>query len=222
MTRDATRGRTPLLATLAAAVAAACSGEAEPPSPMSPERAAAVAEAVRANRELAAAPAPNGGWPADVAWSHGFDGLMGGEVPLSAFAGKAVLVVNTASRCGFTPQYKGLQALYEEYAPEGLVVVGVPSNDFGGQEPGGATEIAEFCELNYGVTFPMTDKYAVTGESAHPFYVWAEGQLGKAARPGWNFHKVLIGRDGRALAAFPSTVSPGSNRLREAVAAALG
>ncbi|MEO1310241.1 MAG: glutathione peroxidase [Pseudomonadota bacterium] len=150
-----------------------------------------------------------------------FDGLMGGALPLAALKGRAVLVVNTASECGFTPQYEGLQALYDERAGDGLVVIGVPSNDFGGQEPGSAKEIAKFCAVNYGVTFPMAAKSDVTGGDAHPFYQWAVETLGAGATPKWNFHKILIGTDGEAVAAFPSSVRPNDPKLKAAIDGAL-
>jgi glutathione peroxidase len=214
-------GRT-LASTLVALAFVGCSAAADQEPRTVGEKTQQVVDAVKANRQLAAQPAPQGGWPADSAYAFEFDGLLGGKVPLSAFRGEVVLVVNTASECGFTPQYEGLQALYSELGGRGLVVVGVPSNDFGGQEPGGAADIAKFCELNYGVTFPMTAKYAVKGQDAHPFYGWAEAQLGSGARPKWNFHKILIGRDGKPVAAFASMDGPKSKKLREAVLAALG
>ena len=150
-----------------------------------------------------------------------FDGLLGGSMPLSALEGRAVLVVNTASQCGFTPQYEGLQELYETYADKGLVIIGVPSNDFGGQEPGDAEDIASFCSVNYGVTFPMASKTKVIGSSAHPLYKWAEETIGAAARPRWNFHKILIAPNGDAVEAFASSVSPQSSSLKRAIEAAL-
>jgi glutathione peroxidase len=150
-----------------------------------------------------------------------FDGLMGGRVNLSNYRGKVVLVVNTASQCGFTGQYAGLETLYRARARDGLVIVGVPSNDFGGQEPGSAGEIKRFCELNYGVTFPMTAKYAVRGPSAHPFYRNALARLGPSAQPAWNFHKILVGKDGQPVAAFASGVTPQAPELTRAINAAL-
>ncbi|MHA7870957.1 MAG: glutathione peroxidase, partial [Hyphococcus sp.] len=123
--------------------------------------------------------------------------------------------------CGFTPQYAGLQALHEKYAGDGFSVIGVPSNDFGGQEPGSAAEIRRFCDLNYGVTFPMTQKSVVAGENAHPFYQWAIASLGEDAAPRWNFHKILVGRDGQAVGAFPSRVRPDSPKLENAITTAL-
>jgi glutathione peroxidase len=123
-----------------------------------------------------------------------FDGLMGERVDLADYRGKVVLVVNTASQCGFTGQYAGLERLYKTRSRDGLIIVGVPSNDFGGQEPGSAGEIKRFCELNYGVTFPMAAKYVVTGPRAHPFYRNALARLGSSAEPAWNFHKILVGK----------------------------
>lgn len=171
---------------------------------------------------LCAAPAASAQPAADTAYGYAFPPLLGEEdVALSRYAGKVILVVNTASRCGYTPQYEGLEALYRRRAAAGLVIVGVPSNDFGGQEPGSAREIATFCKMNYGVTFPITEKSVVTGARAAPFYRWARARLGEAAVPQWNFHKILIGRDGRAIAAFPSSVGPQSPTLTRAIDRAL-
>ena len=157
----------------------------------------------------------------NTAYQFEFAGLWTDRLPMTAFEGEVVLVVNTASRCGFTPQYEGLQAIYNEYNAQGFEVVGVPANNFMGQEPGSAEEIQEFCTLNYGVTFPMAGKTDVVGEARHPFYAWAQTQLGDAAVPGWNFHKLLIGRDGRLIAAFPSDTEPTSEDVRAAITAAL-
>ncbi len=139
--------------------------------------------------------------------------IDGAPLPFGQFEGKAVLVVNTASRCGYTPQYEGLQALWERYRDAGLVVLGVPSNDFGGQEPGTETEVQRFCELSYGVDFPLTEKTKVVGASRHPLYAGFEDALGEAARPKWNFHKVLVDPKGQPVAAFPSSVRPLDERL---------
>ena len=156
-----------------------------------------------------------------AASSQQFEGLMGGQIDLSSFKGKVVLVVNTASECGYTGQYAGLERLWKERRGDGLVIVGVPSNDFGGQEPGSAAQIKKFCELNYGVSFPMAAKYNVIGPSAHPFYRNALSVLGAKAEPKWNFHKILIGKDGRPTTAFPSAVTPDSKELTQAINAAL-
>ena len=125
--------------------------------------------------------------------------------------------MNTASRCGFTHQYADLQSAWERYRERGLVVLGVPSNDFGAQEPGTESEIKEFCEVNFNVDFPMASKVNVKGDAAHPFYRWAADELGVAAKPRWNFHKYLLDRDGRVVASFPSQVAPEDRRLVDSI-----
>jgi glutathione peroxidase len=146
---------------------------------------------------------------ADNAYSFEFAAIDGGALPFSAWKGHPVLVVNTASFCGYTPQYRDLEALWRQYHDKGLVVLGVPSNDFGAQEPGSAGEIKEFCETNYQIDFPLTAKYRVIGGDAHPFYRWVAATLGEGAAPRWNFHKYLIGPDGELAGAWPSSVRPG-------------
>lgn len=146
--------------------------------------------------------------------------LDGAQLPLRAFEGKAVLVVNVASRCGYTPQYRGLQALSEELKGAGLVVLGVPANEFGAQEPGSDAEIQSFCETNYGVSFPMTAKVVVKGAGQHPLYAWLTSS-DAAGDVQWNFEKFLVGRDGRVAGRFRSKVAPESRELRDAIAAAL-
>jgi glutathione peroxidase len=150
-----------------------------------------------------------------------FTAIDGTPMPLSAFKGKVVLVVNTASECGFTPQYEGLEELWNGYKDKGLVIIGVPSNDFGGQEPGTAKEIASFCKINYGVTFPLADKTVVKGAEAHPFYQWAGGKAGLLGRPKWNFHKYLIGRDGQFIDWFSTQTKPMGPKIKGAVEKAL-
>ena len=150
-----------------------------------------------------------------------FTSIAGEPLPLSAFDGKALLVVNTASRCGLTPQYEGLEKLWADYRGKGLVVLGVPSNDFGAQEPGTESEIQGFCQTNYGVDFPMTSKVPVSGPHAHPFYAWAKDQLGAEAEPRWNFHKILVGKDGRLIRGFGSRTEPSDSDLVQAIDAAL-
>lgn len=142
------------------------------------------------------------------AHAFSFTSIDGAPLAMADFAGKAVLVVNTASRCGFTPQYEGLQTLWETYKDRGLVVLGVPSNDFGGQEPGTEAEIKSFCETTFSVDFPMTEKQVVIGDGAHPFYRWAAAAGGAEQTPRWNFHKYLIGPDGALVAAIPTRVAP--------------
>lgn len=151
-----------------------------------------------------------------TAYAFTFKGLDGNEILLSSFAGHPILVVNTASLCGYTPQYTGLQALWTRYRARGLAVLGVPSNDFGGQEPGGASEIGKTAHEDYRVSFPLTEKTAVKGRSAHPFYRWA-AETRPLDAPRWNFHKYLIGRDGQLKAAFPSAVDPTDPRLIAAI-----
>jgi glutathione peroxidase len=155
-----------------------------------------------------------------TAYGFTFEGIDGGPLPLSQFGGRVLLVVNTASRCGFTDQYAGLQRLWTRYRDRGLVVIGVPSNDFGGQEPGSDAEIRGFCSATFGVTFPLAARTKVRGEGAHPFYRWAAAQRRDAA-PRWNFHKLLVDRRGRIAEAFASTVEPGSTRLVLALELAL-
>ncbi|WP_420405441.1 glutathione peroxidase [Nisaea sp.] len=150
-----------------------------------------------------------------------FVSIEGDPLPMKSYAGKAVLVVNTASFCGFTKQYSGLQALWEAYRDRGLVVLGVPSNDFGSQEPGTEAEIKEFCEVNFAIDFPMTEKQVVSGDSAHPFYRWAAEELGALSKPRWNFYKILVGPDGRAVNWFASTTAPSADKLTRAVEAVL-
>ena len=153
-----------------------------------------------------------------TAYDFSFHALQGpDEIPLEQFRGKVVLVVNTASHCGFTPQYEGLEKLYKTYNPRGLVILGVPSNDFGKQEPGTSSEIAGFCQLNYGVSFPMAAKEDVVGDNAHPFYKWAREQGGWLSAPKWNFHKYLIDRNGHYVDYFASTTAPDSKKLIAAI-----
>jgi len=145
--------------------------------------------------------------------------LQGQPADLSQYAGKVALIVNVASQCGFTPQYAGLQKLFDELKDRGFVVLGFPSNDFGGQEPGSPEEIATFCKKNYGVTFPIFSKLVTkAGPEQSPIYAYL-GQSGSL--PAWNFGKYLLGKDGKVVKYFPSKVAPESPELREAIEAAL-
>jgi glutathione peroxidase len=155
-----------------------------------------------------------------TAYGFSFPALGGGDIRLADFSGRPFIVVNTASLCGYTPQYAGLQALWMEFHGRGLMIVGVPSNDFGGQEPGGAAEIAATAQHQYGVTFPIAAKTVVKGANAHPFYKWAAEARPKDL-PRWNFHKYLIGRDGYIADVFPESVEPLDTRIKTAVARAL-
>jgi glutathione peroxidase len=155
------------------------------------------------------------------AYQFEFTSIDGDKLPLAEWRGRPVLVVNTASFCGYTPQYRDLEALYRQYQARGLVVLGVPSNDFGEQEPGSATEIKQFCETNYQVDFPLTEKYRVVGAAAHPFYRWVAAALGEAGAPRWNFHKYLIGPDGQLAGAWPSQVRPTEAAITREIETAL-
>lgn len=156
-----------------------------------------------------------------INWSTvSLDSIGGGKLPTGDYKGHVVLLVNTASLCGFTDQYRGLEALWRRYKDRGLVVLGVPSNDFGGQEPGTNAEIKRFCEANFDVTFPLADKQVVSGPNAHPLYRWAAQQTGPIGVPSWNFHKILIGRDGRVIEWFSAVGGTGA-KLERALEAAL-
>jgi len=150
-----------------------------------------------------------------------FTAIEGNKLDLETFRGKTLLVVNTASLCGFTYQYTALQKLWERYRDRGLVVLGVPSNDFGHQEPGSNTEIKEFCEANFDVDFPMTEKVVVQSKEAHPLFAWFKQQLGEAGEPRWNFHKYLIGPDGRLIKSWGSTTEPESRAILDQIEAHL-
>lgn len=145
--------------------------------------------------------------------------LDGAPKKLSDYKGQVLVVVNTASQCGYTPQYAGLESLYQSYKDKGVVVLGFPSNDFGGQEPGTAAEIKTFCEKRYRVTFPMFDKVTTKGEGRSPVYAFLAAKDGA---PKWNFHKYVVGKDGQVEASFPSSVKPDSDELKRAIEAALG
>jgi glutathione peroxidase len=166
--------------------------------------------------------APSTGRAVDgSAHDFSFTTLDGKPMPLADFKGKVLLVVNTASQCGFTPQYAGLQNLWQRYKDRGLVVIGVPSNDFGSQEPGDASAIQTFTQSQYHIDFPMTSKAIVSGDEAHPFYKWLRVQHGSMVRPMWNFHKFLIGKDGQLRDWFGSATAPDSEKLIAAIEEAL-
>ncbi|MEL8055154.1 MAG: glutathione peroxidase [Pseudomonadota bacterium] len=150
---------------------------------------------------------------AAVVYNIDFQSIRGEPMPFETFKGKVVLVVNTASRCGYTGQYAGLQELYDTFKDEGLVVLGAPANNFGGQEPGTEEQIKSFCEINYGVDFPLTSKVEAVGPNQHQFWREAKAALGDKAEPKWNFHKVLVGRDGSFIQAYPSAIRPADGEL---------
>lgn len=181
--------------------------------------AAAALAAVPAAPGLGAARAASGAG----AHAFGFAALeaASGRIDLAEFAGRPVLLVNTASRCGFTHQYEGLQTLWETYRDRGLVVIGAPSRDFGRQEFADADKIRDFCEVNFGIDFPMTELVSVKGRDAHPFYTWAREAAPDLPAPRWNFHKYLIGPDGRLAGAWGSSTPPDAPDLRAAIEALL-
>lgn len=159
---------------------------------------------------------------AQTAYDFSFTTIMGNKpLPLSQFKGKVILIINTASHCGFTKQFAGLEALYKKYKDQGLIIIGVPSNDFGKQDPGTNKKILQFCQVNYGVDFVMTAKEIVVGKNAHPFYQWARKTLGALKAPKWNFHKYLIDRNGHLIDYFFSTTKPESARVIKAIEKAL-
>lgn len=150
-----------------------------------------------------------------------FDSIDGGAIALSSFAGKAILIVNTASECGYTPQYEGLETLWSQYRERGLVVLGVPSNDFGAQEPSDGAAILAFCQSRYQVNFPLTAKQSVIGGAAHPFYRWVVAEIGEVAAPKWNFHKYLLSPDGGLAGLWPSDVEPLDPEITNAIESVL-
>ena len=147
-----------------------------------------------------------------VAYDYKFDSIDGGQIELSDYKDKVIVIVNVASRCGFTSQYEDLQSLHNNYKDKNLVVIGVPTNNFK-QEPGSNDQIKDFCETNFGITFPMTEKISVIGANSHPFYKWAKDDFGISAIPKWNFHKIIIGKDGKVADTFASITSPSSKKF---------
>ena len=146
------------------------------------------------------------------AYSYEFTSIEGNLIKLSDYKDKVIIVVNVASRCGYTTQYKDLQKLWVKYKNKDLVIIGVPTNNFR-QEPGSNKEIKDFCEVNFGITFPMTQKISVIGNNSHPFYKWAKKDYGIGAIPKWNFHKIIIGKNGRVADTFSSITNPSSKKF---------
>ena len=146
-------------------------------------------------------------------FNFSIDSISGDKLNLSKFEGKTILLVNVASKCGFTNQYTDLQNLYDLYKDRGFVIIGIPSNQFGGQEPATEDEIKNFCETNFNINFPMTAKYDVKGKNAHPIYIWAEKSFGRSAVPKWNFHKILVNKEGKIEDTFASFTNPMSKKL---------
>ena len=151
------------------------------------------------------------------AFDFTFKSINEGEIiDLNKYNNKVLLVVNVASRCGYTNQYSDLQKLWENYKNDGLVVIGVPSNNFK-QEPGSNNEIKDFCEVNFNITFPMTEKLTILGSNAHPFFIWAKESYGISAIPKWNFHKILVGKNGKIINTYSSFTNPNSKKMRNAI-----
>ena len=145
-----------------------------------------------------------------------FNSIDGQTINLSDYKEKVIVVVNVASRCGFTKQYDGLQNLWTNYKDKDLIIIGVPTNDFK-QEPGSNAEIKNFCETNFNINFPITEKMNVLGKNAHPFYKWAKENFGKGAIPKWNFHKIIIGKNGKVVDTFASITNPSSKKFLNSI-----
>ena len=148
-----------------------------------------------------------------LAYDFEFKDLDGSIIDLSEFKGKVLVVINVASQCGFTKQYEDMQKIWDIYQSQGVIILGVPSNDFGKQEPGTNEEIKNFCEAKFGISFPMTEKVVVKGPEAHPFYTWAKKNHGNSAVPKWNFHKIIVDKNGKIAEIFTSITNPSSKRF---------
>ena len=152
----------------------------------------------------------------ELAYSFKFNGINGKQISLDDYKGKVIVVVNVASRCGYTPQYSELQDLWTTYKDKNVVIIGVPTNNFK-QEPGSNEEIKDFCETNFGINFPMTEKINVIGKNAHPFYIWAKKNYGLGAIPKWNFHKIIVGKNGKVVDTFASFTKPNSKKFLDRI-----
>ena len=152
-----------------------------------------------------------------TAYDFKFVNINGGTLNLSAYKNKIIVIINVASQCGFTKQYADMQTIWEKYYNKGVVVVGVPSNDFGKQEPGSNKQIKDFCESKFGISFPMTEKVNVIGDNAHPFYIWAKETYGKDTIPKWNFHKIIINKTGNIQKTFSSFTNPSSKKFTKVI-----
>ena len=148
-----------------------------------------------------------------IAYDFNFKDLDGTPLNLSEYRGKVIVAINVASQCGFTSQYEDMQQVWEKYRSKGIIILGIPSNDFGKQEPGSNEDIKNFCEAKFGISFPMTEKVSVKGSEAHPFYIWARENYGKSAIPKWNFHKIIIDKNGKIAETFSSITNPSSKKF---------
>ena len=151
-----------------------------------------------------------------TAYDYDFKSINGDLIKLNQYKGKVIVVVNVASRCGYTPQYEDLQSLWSKYKDKNVVVLGVPTNNFR-QEPGNNKQIKDFCETNFGITFPMSEKIDVIGSNSHPFYKWARKDYGIGAIPKWNFHKIIIGKNGKVVETFSSITKPSSKKFTRTI-----
>ncbi len=151
-----------------------------------------------------------------LAYEYKFNNIDGNNINLNDYKNKVIVVVNVASRCGFTPQYSDLQKVWEDYKDKNVIIIGVPTNNFK-QEPGSNKEIKDFCETNFNINFPMTEKIDVIGKNAHPFFKWARENYGNGAIPKWNFHKIIVGKDGKVANTFSSITRPSSEKFRKAI-----
>jgi len=156
-----------------------------------------------------------------LVYEFNFNDLNGNKINFSEYKNKVIIVINVASQCGFTSQYVDMQNIWDTYREKGLILIGVPSNDFGNQEPGTSSEIRNFCEAKFGITFPLTKKAAVKGDNAHPFYKWAKENHGNSAVPKWNFHKIIIDKNGKVFDTFASITNPSSKRFISSLEKAL-
>ena len=152
-----------------------------------------------------------------IAYDFNFKDLDGTPLNLSEYRGKVIVAINVASQCGFTSQYEDMQQVWEKYRSKGIIILGIPSNDFGKQEPGSNEDIKNFCEAKFGISFPMTEKVSVKGSEAHPFYIWARENYGKSAIPKWNFHKIIIDKNGKVAETFSSITNPSSKKFIKAL-----
>ena len=150
-------------------------------------------------------------------FDHSIKNINNEIIDLNQYKGKTILLVNVASKCGFTKQYTSLQDLYDKYKDRGFYVIAVPSNQFGGQEPGSNSEIKDFCETNFNITFPITDKSKVKGDDAHELYKWAKKNYGNSTIPKWNFHKILINKEGKIQDTFNSFITPMSDKITKQI-----
>ena len=152
-----------------------------------------------------------------LAYDFEFKNLNGNVLNLKDYRNKVIIIINVASQCGFTNQYEDMQKIWEDYQAKGVIVLGIPSNDFGNQEPGNSEQIKKFCESRFGITFPMTEKVSVKGSDAHPFYLWAKKNHGKSAVPKWNFHKIIIDKTGKVSQTYTSITNPSSRKFIDSI-----